>query len=121
MQGPHHDAQKSINTQRLPRNEESFISSLFTLGNEIYDELKKQNNENKLDSYIYKMLNCIKGNRKDEFTDTAIRVIWSVGKDVPEILVKNCEEVDWKELGHSFISGLTQSKYIKNQEVKENE
>lgn len=94
---------------------------MFTLGNEIYDELKKQNNENKLDSYIYKMLNCIKGNRKDEFTDTAIRVIWSVGKDVPEILVKNCEEVDWKELGHSFISGLTQSKYIKNQEVKENE
>lgn len=94
---------------------------MFTLGNEIYDELKKQNNENKLDSYIYKMLNCIKGNRKDEFVDTAIRVIWSVGKDVPEILVKNCEEVDWKELGHSFISGLTQSKYIKNQEVKENE
>ena len=94
---------------------------MFTLGNEIYDELKKQNNENKLDSYIYKMLNCIKGNRKDEFTDTAIRVIWSVGKDVPEILVKNCEEVDWKELGHSFISGLTQSKYIKNQEAKENE
>lgn len=94
---------------------------MFTLGNEIYDELKIQNNENKLDSYIYKMLNCIKGNRKDEFVDTAIRVIWSVGKDVPEILVKNCEEVDWKELGHSFISGLTQSKYVKSEEVKNNE
>ena len=37
------------------------------------------------------------------------------------ILVKNCEEVDWKELGHSFISGLTQSKYVKSEEVKNNE
>ena len=94
---------------------------MFTLGNDIYDELKKQNNENKLDSYIYKMLNCIKGNRKDEFVDTAIRVIWSAQKDVPEILVKICEELDWKELGHSFISGLTQPKYRKIEEGKEDE
>lgn len=91
---------------------------MFTLGNEIYGKFKKEHNENKLDSYIYKMLNCIKGNRKDEFMDTAIRVIWSAGKDVPEILVKNNEEVSWKELGHSFVSGLTQVKYIKNEEEK---
>lgn len=94
---------------------------MFTLGNEIYGKFKKEKNENKLDSYIYKMLNCIKGNRKDEFMDTAIRVIWSAGKDVPEILVQNNEEVNWKELGHSFVSGLTQVKYIKNEEVKEDE
>lgn len=109
------------NMEEQIRSANAKLHLMFTLGNEIYDELKKQNNENKLDSYIYKMLNCIKGNRKDEFIDTAIRVIWSVGKDVPEIIVKNCEEVDWKELGHSFISGLTQSKYIKSEEVKENE
>ena len=94
---------------------------MFTLGNEIYEKLKKENNENKLDSYIYKMLNCIKGNRKDEFMDTAIRVIWAVGRDVPEILVKNNEEIQWQDLGHSFIAGLTQERYRKNEEVKENE
>lgn len=97
------------------------LKVIFILGNNIYAELKKNNNENKLDGYIYKMLNSIKGNRKDEFTDTAIRVIWSSGKDIPEILIKNNEGVDWKELGHSFIAGLTQAGYIKNEEVKENE
>ena len=91
------------------------------LGNEIYEKLEKENSENKLDSYIYKMLNCIKGNRKSEFVDTAIRVIWSAGKDVPEILVKNNEEVDWQELGHSFVSGLTRGKYVKNEEEKDDE
>lgn len=97
------------------------LSVMFFLGNEIYRELDKNNNKNKLDGYIYKMLNSIKGNRKDEFIDVAIRVIWSVEKDIPEILIKNNEEVEWKELGHSFIAGLTQKGYIKNKEVKENE
>lgn len=96
------------------------LKVMYILGNEIYEQLEKDNNENKLDSYIYKMLNCIKGNRKNEFVDTAIRVIWSVGKDVPEILVKNNEEVEWQELGHSFIAGLTRSKYVKDEEEKKN-
>lgn len=51
------------------------LKVMFILGNEIYRDLKGKNNENKLDGYIYKMLNCIKGNRKDEFIDIAIRVM----------------------------------------------
>lgn len=97
------------------------LNVMFYLGNEIYRDLDKNNNKNKLDGYIYKMLNSIKGNRKDEFIDVAMRVIWSSGKDIPEILIKNNEGVGWKELGHSFIAGLTQIGYIKNEEVKENE
>ena len=96
------------------------LKVMFSLGNDIYSELKRSNNENKLDGYIYKMLNSIKGNRKTEFIDMAIRVIWSSGKDIPEILTKNNEGVDWKELGHSFISGLTQERYIGNKEENEN-
>lgn len=97
------------------------LKVMFSLGNEIFAKLKKENNQNKLDGYIYKMLNSIKGNRKDEFVDTAMRVIWSQGKDIPEILIKNNEGVDWKELGHSFIAGLTQERYVKNKEEDENE
>lgn len=96
------------------------LKVMFSLGNDIYSQLKKDKNENKLDGYIYKMLNSIKGNRKDEFVDTAMRVIWSQGKDIPEILIKNNEGVDWKELGHSFIAGLTQERYIGNKEENEN-
>ncbi len=96
---------------------------MYTLGNEIHDELKKDNNANKLDGYIYKMLNCIKTNNRKDFTDVAIRVIWGEGKDIPEILVKNDENINWQELGHSFIAGLTSSKYIKeeNKEVNKDE
>lgn len=97
------------------------LKVMFHLGNDIFMQLKKDKNENKLDGYIYKMLNSIKGNRKDEFVDTAMRVIWSQGKDIPELLIKNNESVDWKELGHSFIAGLTQERYEKNKEENENE
>ena len=99
------------------------IHYMYTLGNNIHDELKRNNNENKLDGYIYKMLNCIKTNNKNGFTDIAIRIIWSTGKDIPEILVKNNENINWQELGHSFISGLTSARYVKeeNEEVNAND
>lgn len=97
------------------------IHVMFTLGNEIYQKLKMEGNDNKLNGFIYKMLNSIKVNQKDRFTDTAIRLIWMADKDVPEILVKNNEEVNWIELGHSFISGLTQSKYEGKKGGLENE
>lgn len=94
------------------------IHVMFALGNQIHDELKKENNENKLDGYIYQMLNCIKTNNKSGFVDIAIRIIWSAGKDIPEILVKNNENLSWQDLGHSFIAGLTSQKYVKNEEEK---
>ena len=99
------------------------VHVMYTLGNEIHDQLKKDNNENKLDGYIYKMLNSIKTNSRKDFTDIAIRVIWGAGKDIPEILVKDNENINWQELGHSFIAGLTSSKYVKeeNKEVSKDE
>ena len=96
------------------------IGLMYAIGVEIKETLKSQNNENKLDGYIYKMLNCIKTNNKNEFTDVAIRILWSMGKDVPQILVKNNENVEWQELGHSFIAGLS-STSINNKEEKEYE
>lgn len=95
------------------------IGLMYAIGQEIKEILKNQNSENKLDGYIYKMLNCIKTNNKNEFTDVAIRILWSMGKDVPQILVKNNENIEWQELGHSFIAGLS-SNINKNKEEKDN-
>ena len=92
------------------------IHVMFVLGNEIHDKLKEENNENKLDGYIYQMLNFIKTNNKSGFIDIAIRIIWSFGKNTPEILVQNNENLKWQELGHSFIAGLTSPKYLKKGE-----
>ena len=98
------------------------LYKMYSLGNEIHYELKRNNNENKLDGYIYKMLNCIKTDNKKDFIDIAIRVIWSSGKDIPDILVKEDENIKWQELGHSFIAGLTSTKYNKeNEEENVNE
>ena len=110
-EGLMNDEVKSANKQ---------IGLMYAIGVEIKETLKSQNNENKLDGYIYKMLNCIKTNNKNEFTDVAIRILWSMGKDVPPILVKNNENVEWQELGHSFIAGLS-STSINNKEEKEYE
>lgn len=110
-EGLMNDEVKSANKQ---------IGLMYAIGVEIKETLKSQNNENKLDGYIYKMLNCIKTNNKNEFTDVAIRILWSMGKDVPQILVKNNENVEWQELGHSFIAGLS-STSINNREEKEYE
>ena len=101
----------SVDDEIKNANKKSHL--MFTLGNDIHDELKKSNNDNKLDGYIYKMLNCIKTNNRKDFTDIAIRVMWSSGKDIPEILVKNNENINWQELGHSFIAGLTSPRYLK--------
>ena len=95
------------------------IGLMYAIGQEIKETLKRQNNDNKLDGYIYKMLNCIKTNNRNEFTDVAIRILWSMGKDVPQILVKNNENIEWQELGHSFIAGLS-SNIINNKGDKDN-
>lgn len=95
------------------------IGLMYSLGKEIKQTLSKENNENKLDGYIYKMLNCIKTNNKSEFTDIIIRVLWSMGKDVPQIIVRNNEDTEWQELGHSFIAGLTSNNYQENNNTGE--
>ena len=101
------------------KNANKQIGLMYAIGQEIKETLRSQNNENKLDGYIYKMLNCIKTNNRNEFTDVAIRILWSMGKDVPQILVKNNENVEWQELGHSFIAGLSSNK-INNKGDKDN-
>lgn len=50
------------------------LNVLYNLGTEIHEELKRNNEANKLNGYTYKLLNCIKvGNRK-EFMDIIIRI-----------------------------------------------
>ena len=51
-----------------------------------------------------------------EFIDIAIRILWSSGKDIPNILVRNNENISWQELGHSFIAGLTSNGVNNNNE-----
>lgn len=86
------------------------IAFMYNLGSEIYTELKNKNNENKLDSYIHKMLNCVNTNNRYGFLHIAMKVLISSGKEIPMILTLEDSNLDWKQIADSFISGLTSFK-----------
>lgn len=99
------------------------LNVLYNLGTEIHEELKRNNEANKLNGYTYKLLNCIKvGNRK-EFMDIIIRIHMSMGKNVSRIFLEVMQDsdLDWEDIGNSFLAGLISNKYEKKEEVNENE
>lgn len=99
------------------------LNVLYNLGTEIHEELKRNNEANKLNGYTYKLLNCIKvGNRK-EFMDIIIRIHMSMGKNVSPIFLEVMQDsdLDWEDIGNSFLAGLISNKYEKKEEVNEYE
>lgn len=99
------------------------LNVLYNLGTKIHEELKRNNEANKLNGYTYKLLNCIKvGNRK-EFMDIIIRIHMSMGKNVSPIFLEVMQDsdLDWEDIGNSFLAGLISDKYEKKEEVNENE
>ena len=91
---------------------------LYSLGVAIHEELKAKNEENKLDGYVYKMLNSIKSGNKKEFMDIVIRIHMSMAKDVSPIFLEVMQnsDLDFESIGHSFVSGLISNKLEKNNE-----
>ena len=89
------------------------LIALYSIGTEIHEELKKKGTENKLDGYVYKMLNCVKTGNKKEFMDNVIRLHMALGKDVSPIFldVMKEEQFDFATIGHSFLSGLASNKF----------
>ncbi len=54
--------------------------ALYSIGSEIHEGLKEKGTENKLDGYVYKMLNCVKNREQKEFMDNVIRLHMAFGK-----------------------------------------
>ena len=89
------------------------LNVLYNLGISMHEELKAKNESNKIDGYVYKMLNSIKAGNKKEFMDTIIRIHISMGKDVSPIFLEVMQDtdLDFESIGHSFISGLITNRY----------
>lgn len=104
------------------KKENAKLNVLYNLGIQIHEELKQKKEENKLDSYEYKMLNSLKSGNKQEFIDIVIRIHMSLGKDVSPIFLEVMQEgnLDFTSIGHSFIAGLISNKYEKKVEVSNN-
>ena len=92
---------------------------MYNLGIQIHEELKQNKEENKLNGYTYKMLNCVKSGNKKEFMDIVIRIHMSMGKEVSPIFIETMQhtDLDFESIAHSFLAGLISNKY----EKKENE
>lgn len=99
------------------------LNVLYNLGTEIHEELKRNNEANKLNGYTYKLLNCIKVGNQKEFMDIIIRIHMSMGKNVSPIFLEVMQDsdLDWEDIGNSFLAGLISDKYEKKEEVNENE
>ena len=96
------------------------LYAIYNLGVEIHEELKRKNEDNKLDGYTYRMLNSIKAGNKKEFMDIVIRLHIAMGKDVSPIFIETMQTtgLDFESIGHSFLSGLISNKYEKKEEEK---
>lgn len=93
---------------------------VYNLGVQIHEDLKRNNEDNKLDGYTYKLLNSIKAGNKKEFMDIVIRLHMAMGKDVSPIFIEVMQTtgLDFESIGHSFLSGLISNKYEKKEEEK---
>lgn len=93
---------------------------VYNLGVQIHENLKRNNEDNKLDGYTYKLLNSIKAGNKKEFMDIVIRLHMAMGKDVSPIFIEVMQTtgLDFESIGHSFLAGLISNKYEKKEEEK---
>ena len=97
------------------------IYALYNIGQDIRKTLKNKKEENKLDSYVYRMVNSIKANNKKEFMDVVIRLHLYMAKDVSPIFLEVMQDgnLDFATIGHSFLSGLISDEYRKEEKVEE--
>ncbi len=99
------------------------LSALYNIGISTREEFINKKIENKLDGYIYRMLNCIKQGDRNEFMDIVIRLHISIEKSVSPIFIESMKEegLAFEDIGHSYLSGLASERYKKEEEENKHE
>lgn len=99
------------------------LSALYRIGISTREEFINKKIENKLDGYIYRMLNCIKQGDRNEFMDIVIRLHISIEKSVSPIFIESMKEegLAFEDIGHSYLSGLASERYKKEEEENKDE
>lgn len=99
------------------------IFAVYKIGQEVRNHYIKNNNQNKLISISYRLLNAAKVGNKKDFMDTLIRMYMSNQMEVPNIFLEVLTEkyVDFESIAQAFISGLISGNMENVKEVVENE
>ena len=109
------------NMEGIEKNNKK-LGAIYNIGIATREKFKQKNMENKLDGYIYKMLNCIKQGNKNDFMDIIIRLHISIEESISPIFIESMKEGDlaFEDIGHSYLAGLASNRYEKNEEVENN-
>ena len=93
---------------------------VYNLGIRIHEKFKANNQNNKLDSYIYKLLNIIKAKDENGFMYMIVKLHMSAGEGVSPIFIEAVQSkgLDFETVGYSFLAGLISNKYNKKEEGK---
>ncbi|HBY20022.1 MAG TPA: type I-B CRISPR-associated protein Cas8b1/Cst1 [Clostridiales bacterium] len=87
--------------------ERDILKSASGAGYYLKEAYKSKNSENKLDGIAYRLLNALKTNNKSMFMDTLLNCYLYTNKLVPQFFI-DClkDEIVFKTIGYSFVSGL---------------
>ncbi len=98
----------------------SKLYTLYNLGVEMHADLIKEKKENRINGYVYKMLNSIRTGNVVDFMEVVVRIHTDLRKDVPIAFIDAMSEegLDFEAVGHSFLSGLISNRY---QDKKKND
>ena len=109
------------NMEGIEKNNKK-LGAIYNIGIATREKFKQKNMENKLDGFIYKMLNCIKQGNKNDFMDIIIRLHISIEESISPIFIESMKEGDlaFEDIGHSYLAGLASNRYEKNEEVENN-
>ena len=96
------------------------LGAIYNIGIATREKFKDKKIENKLDGYIYRMLNSIKQGDKNEFMDIVIRLHISIEQSVSPIFIESMKEegLTFEDIGHSYLAGLASERYKKEEEEK---
>lgn len=96
------------------------LKVVYKLGIQIHEKFKANNQNNKLNSYVYKLLNIIRAQDEKGFMYMIIKLHMATGESVSPIFVEAVQSqgLDFETVGYSFIEGLISDKYEKKEEGK---
>lgn len=99
------------------------LKALYMQGYLIGEKFRNDKEENKITGIAYRLLNAAKAGNKSDFMDTVIRTHISCGEEVPMLFldVMAEENLQFEEIAHSYITGLTSKSKNKDGEEKKNE
>lgn len=110
-----------IDMEEQIKNNDNKLSIIYNIGISTRENLKKKNMENKVDGYIYRMLNCVKQGNKNDFMDIVIRIHIAMEDSVSPIFIEALKEegLKFEDIGNAYLAGLASERYEKKEDNKE--